>query len=131
MLTAISTDWVFRIPAVRAAEARAATGGETWLYLFSWASPAFDGRLGAAHILEIPFAFDNLHQPGVDAFTGGQAPQPLADRMHETWIGFVRGDDPGWPTYTPDRRAVMRFDTDCEVLDDPGRLEREAWAGLR
>jgi para-nitrobenzyl esterase len=129
--TAINTDWVFRIPAIRAAEARAATGADTRMYLFSWSSPAFGGRLGAAHILEIPFAFDNLHQPGVEVFTGGQAPQELADRMHETWIGFVGGEETAWPAYTPERRAVMCFDTECGVVDDPGGMEREAWAGLR
>jgi len=133
--TAITTDWTFRIPAVRSAEARAAAGGRapTWMYLFTWPSPT----LGATHALEIPFVFDNLAAPGVEAFAGPHPPQAVADAMHRSWIGFVRDGDPGhagipsWPAYLPDRRAVLGYDLDCSLLDDPDGAEREAWNGIR
>ena len=32
-----------------------------------------------------------------------------------------------WPQYDTARRATMRFDTTCEVLDDPGRDVRIAF----
>src|SRR5262249_1799206 len=35
VLTAISTDRVFRVPAIRLAEAQAAQGRPTWMYLFT------------------------------------------------------------------------------------------------
>jgi carboxylesterase type B len=34
---------------------------------------------------------------------------------------------PEWPRYDLDRRATMRFDAHCEVLDDPGRDDRVAF----
>jgi carboxylesterase type B len=38
---------------------------------------------------------------------------------------------PEWPRYDVDRRATMRFDVPTiEVVDDPGRAERELWQGL-
>lgn len=130
---ALTTDHMFRIPAIRLLEARAAhPGTHSWMYWFCWESRAFDGRLGSTHALEIPFAFDNLDQAGVDVFLGpGERPQALADRMHRAWIAFVRDGDPGWEPYHLERRATMKFDLDCELLLDPEAVERAAWQGLR
>lgn len=132
LMIALTTDFLFRIPAIRVAEARSAFDASTWMYLFSWKSRAFGGRLGATHALEIPFAFDNLDRAGVDIFLGeGPTPQALADVMHRAWIRFVRGDDPGWQPYDPDLRATMRFDQHCELIQDPDGEERQAWEGYR
>ena len=57
---AVVTDWFFRIPAIRLAEAHAAGRGATYVYEMTWRSPQFGGRLGSCHALEIPFVFDNL-----------------------------------------------------------------------
>ena len=131
-MIALTTDFLFRIPAIRVAEARSEFDASTWMYLFSWKSRAFGGRLGATHALEIPFAFDNLDRAGVDIFLGeGPTPQALADVMHRAWISFVRGDDPGWQPYDPGLRATMRFDDHCELIHDPDGEERKAWEGYR
>jgi para-nitrobenzyl esterase len=139
LLTAFTTDHMFRIPAVRLLEARAgsgtgnATGGApSWMYWFCWESRAFGGRLGSTHALEIPFVFDNLDRPGVDVFLGpGERPQDLAQVMHQAWIRFVTDNDPGWAPYDVARRSTMKFDTTSELLRDPDGSEREAWTGLR
>ncbi len=134
---AIGTDRVFRIPAVRLADARHANGADTWMYRFSWDSRAFDGQFGAAHALEIPFAFNTIDRPGVDVFLGpGEAPTALADTIHDAWIAFIRNGDPStdtlgpWPTYDPERRLVMDLDDGCRLLDDPEADERRIWDGL-
>ena len=68
LMTAISTDFMFRIPAIRLLEARPYTS-RNWLYQFNWESRAFDGNLKATHALEIPFAFDNrAHARGENFF---------------------------------------------------------------
>jgi len=135
---AVSTDWVFRIPAVRHAEARHANGGTTWMYQFSWDSRAFEGRFGAAHALEIPFTFNTLDRAGVDAFIGdGEVPHGLGEVVHDAWIAFIRDGDPStsalghWPSYEPDRRAVMDLDEECGLVDDPAAGERLLWDGIR
>lgn len=133
---AITTDHLFRIPAIRLCEAH---GGPSYQYLFSWASRAFEGRLGATHALEIPFAFNNLRKPGVSAFIGpGPDPQPLADVMHDAWIAFVRSGDPNhealpeeWPRYDSERRPVMELGDRIGIRDDPAGAERLLWEGLR
>ncbi len=138
ILIAVTTDHMFRIPAIRLAEALCANGGATWMYLFAWESRAFGGRLKATHALEIPFTFDNLDKGGVDAFLGeGPTPQKVADVMHAAWTSFIRTGDPNcdavpdWPAYDTKRRATMVFNDVSEVVDDPSGAERRAWDGLR
>jgi para-nitrobenzyl esterase len=131
LLEAIVTDWFFRIPAIRLAEAHSAGPGATYMYEFAWRSPQFDGRLGACHALEIAFAFDNLDREGNEALMGTEAPQQLADTMHRAWVAFATSGDPGWPQYDLSRRATMCFDTTSEVVDDPRSAERNLWEGHR
>jgi para-nitrobenzyl esterase len=130
----LSTDHVFRIPAVRLAERQSALGNAVYMYRFDWATPVFGGQLGACHALEIPFVFNNLDKAGSEMFTGPASPEMLhmARTMHTAWHTFARTGQPGdnWPQYTSDARNVMRFDLDSEVVDDPDGAEREAWEGL-
>lgn len=135
--TAIMTDRIFRIPAIRLAEAQATHQPErTFMYVFEWASTAFDGRLGACHALEIPFVFDNLDRGGVDLFTGGDPPQALADAMHRAWLAFARNGDPNhgglpsWPSYDEASRSTMHLDEVHRVYHDPAPEERAAWDGV-
>ena len=131
LLIALTTDHMFRIPAIRLAEERAKHTENTWMYLFNWHSRAFNGRLKATHALEIPFAFNTLSAPGVDAFIGpGDKPQALADQMHAAWIGFIRDGDPGWAPYGKERRTMI-FDTDSHEALDPAPEERLAWENVR
>ena len=55
--------------------------------------------------------------------------------MHRAWVAFAATGDPGWPAYTPDRRAVARFgngdDPGWEVVEDPRGDLRELWDGIR
>jgi para-nitrobenzyl esterase len=134
LLVAITTDQVFRIPAVRLAEAHAESGGATYKYLFTWESRALGGRLKATHALEIPFAFNTLDRAGVDAFLGpGPTPDALAAAMHDAWIAFAQRGDPScealgeWPPYRPERRAVMELGERTGVLHDPGSATRVLW----
>lgn len=137
VLAAVSTDWLFRIPAIRMAEARAAAPGATYMYEFSWRSPQCNGRLGACHALEIAFVFDNLAQPENVPLGGSAPPQRLADAMHAAWVAFARDGQPGaagmraWPRYDLSRRATMRFESEPQIVEDPGAATRMVWDGIR
>lgn len=127
LFAAAATDFFFRLPDIRLAESRRDAGRPTWMYEFAWRSPQYGGRLGACHYLEVPFVFDTLGAAGAENITGSHPPQELADDMHRRWVAFAQSGTPGWPAYTPDRRAVMTFDLDSGVIDDPRGREREAW----
>jgi para-nitrobenzyl esterase len=129
VLSEIATDWFYRMPALRLAES--VPGSH--VYEFGWETPV--GGLGACHGLEVPFVFDTLDAPGVPALVGPEPPQALADAVHRAWVAFATTGDPGWPAYTPDRRAVARFgsgtDPAVEVVDDPRGDLRVLWDGIR
>jgi para-nitrobenzyl esterase len=131
---AIATDEGFRLPAIAMADVQHVHGAPTYMYLFSWESPALGGVLGASHALEIPFVFDNVHQPGVAILTGdGDDRAPLARAMNGAWTSFARhsvpahASLPAWPQYEPTDRSTMVFDRTCSVQRDPLGADRRAW----
>jgi para-nitrobenzyl esterase len=130
LLSAVQGDWVFRMPALRLAEAHAPSRAATYMYEFAWRSPEFGGRLGACHGAEIAFVFDTLGEE-TTSLAGLNPPEHLADTMHAAWVAFASKGNPGWPRYDLTRRATMRFDTSSEVVDDPHSRERVLWEGVR
>ncbi|MEV4125734.1 carboxylesterase family protein [Nocardia sp. NPDC049707] len=72
----------------------------TYTYEFDWQSAALNGRLGAAHTVELPFVFDCLNLPALHGPRGllgpAEAPPMLAARMHGAWVQFAHTGDPGW-----------------------------------
>lgn len=128
---ALATDWFYRVPAIRLAEAREGHPGSSYLYEFAWRPPTFGGRLGAGHTIEIPFVFDKLDDPAFAPQLGAEPPQPLADLVHAAWVSFATNGNPGWPGYDVAHRTTMRFDTTPEVLTDPDPGQRTLWDGHR
>lgn len=123
LYSALMTDRVFRIPAIRLAEAPVEA-------VHPCRCAVVDLRLGACHALEIPFAFDNLSAPGASAFTGGEGPQEIATEMHDAWVAFAKTGDPGWAPYDPASRTTKLFDVPSQVVDDPDGDTRELWDGI-
>jgi carboxylesterase type B len=98
------------------------------MYWFTWPSPAFGGLLGACHGIELPFVFGNLHQPGVEVFTGSSPDRAeLADVMQRAWLAMARRGDPGWVPYDLEERPTMRFDLPSGVVSDPEANVRLLW----
>ncbi|KAH7232185.1 Alpha/Beta hydrolase protein [Fusarium redolens] len=127
LFSAIQTDWYWRIPAIRFADAHAKTArASTYMYEFAWRSPQMGGRLGASHALEIAFVFDTLGL-GTEPLLGPTPPQDLADAMHRAWVAFATTGDPGWPKYDASRRSTMHFDIDSRAVDDPLDKELKLW----
>lgn len=128
LFSAIQTDWYWRFPAARLADAHASTasaGTTTHMYEFAWRSPVAGGRLGAAHGLEMPFVFDTLGFR-TEPMLGPEPPQSLADEMHRAWVSFAARGDCGWPRYDAKRRRTMRFDATSCVVENP-LGERLGW----
>jgi para-nitrobenzyl esterase len=129
LFSAIQTDWYWRIPALRMADAHAAKArAATFMYEFAWRSPQMGGRLGAAHGVEIAFVFDTLGL-GTEPMLGRDPPQPLADDMHRAWVSFAVTGDCGWPQYDPLRRSTMRFDLTSKVVNNPLGPALAFWKG--
>jgi para-nitrobenzyl esterase len=133
---AIESDRVFRIPAIRTAEAQLAHRPDVFAYLYTWESPGFGGLLRACHAIEIPFLFGCLDLPGADNFVGrGPDAERLVERTMDAWLAFATNGDPSapglaWPRYDAAHRATMELGAKCAVLDDPFGAERRLWDGV-
>ncbi|MBL1101102.1 carboxylesterase/lipase family protein [Streptomyces coffeae] len=133
---AVLTDRMFRIPTIRAAEARADASAATYLFEFGWrtdTAPNLVGvKLGACHSLPLPFVWDTLDNPDSAMLTGDSPPQELADALHGRWVEFARSGEPAaWAPYDTIQRPVMVFEHNnepsIEVVNDPRGTERELW----
>jgi para-nitrobenzyl esterase len=121
------TDAMFRVPALRVAEAREGTA--TFAYEFQWRSPT---GFGAVHCLDVPFVFDVLDADAVDVVAGEEPPQKLADEIHGAWVRFINSGDPDWPVYETGGRSVMAFDEPVSaVVADPHEAARQRFEGRR
>lgn len=138
LLVAAWTDFAFRMPTIRLAEARAQAPATqpTYLYEVTWPSPT-QPELMASHSIELPFVADRLRDfhelsPAAVDTHGPDAPQALADAMHGAWARFAAAGDPGWAPYDLEHRTTMRFDTQSGPVEDlAGPVERELWEGRR
>ncbi len=132
---AIQGDILFRMPAIRLAEAQAVhRPSDTRMYLFSWRTPAYAGRLGSPHAIDVPFVYGNLNASGVQGFTGSGADRAIVSRaVQDAWLAFAHSGDPthpglpAWPPYDTTSRPTMVFDAKSTLQHDPMSEERKVW----
>lgn len=131
LAAAIATDWFYRVPAIRLAEAHMGGSGGTWMYSWTWRSDACGGDLGSAHGVELPFVFDCLDVEAARNRVGDDPPQTVADTTHAAWVRFVAEGDPGWSQYDSEARTTGMISDVVEAVDDPNGDERKVWNGVR
>lgn len=119
----LSLDFRYRTNAIKQATRKSKQGGApVYNYLFTWQSPVNDGSLGAAHGMELAFAFNNIAM--ARTLTGGdEDAYALGDKISSAWINFIKTGNPNsknlpnWPAYTPENGATMIFDNKCKVVN--------------
>ena len=121
VLSAILTEEVFRKPVCRIADGHAIYGGEAYVYRFDW-WPTSQARLGACHMIELPFVFDNLpNLPNWSAapMLAGCDPSSftkLTTIVQGEWLSFIRTGKPGgsglatWPSRNAAHPQSLVFD---------------------
>ena len=129
ILTAVQTDIMFRMPALKLVEAQCKNNQPAYNYLFKWKSPAIGGALGACHALEMGFVFGNFD----DTFCGsGPEAEALSHKMQDAWFAFASTGDPSceslgkWESYG-DSRKTMLLDRECGLENAPYESERAIW----
>ncbi|MFM1751776.1 MAG: Carboxylesterase [Actinomycetota bacterium] len=133
---AFDTDRMFTVPAVRLAEAQLAHTKDVWSYRFDWRTPLLGGALGACHALELAFVFNTVTDPAAAFLTGPDAPQGLADDVHQAWVSFISHGNPhhvrlpAWDRYDMSTRTTMLFDTKCSAALNPRAEELALWDGI-
>ncbi|MDE2149717.1 MAG: carboxylesterase/lipase family protein [Gammaproteobacteria bacterium] len=131
----IVTDSGFRRFALAQAQRKVQQGGApVYLYLWTWASPAYGGKFGAAHATDVAASFYNLR----DGIVGAGSPRgaALCRRLASAWCSFARSGNPNndalpaWPAFDTAKRSTMIFDDDTRVENDPDACMRQIWTPL-
>ena len=137
IMDAISTDYMFRMPSVRLAEAQSVHQPNTYMYLFEWKSPLKGGKFGAMHALELAFVFGILLPEGIGIYPArNEETEALSAAMMDTWIAFARTGNPNnesipkVPSYNPDKKATIIFDKEISIREDPYSEETAVWENL-
>jgi para-nitrobenzyl esterase len=120
------TDAGFRRSAIKQAELKAAQGkGAVYMYQWEWPTPAFGGRYGAIHGLDVSGSFREARE-GNDAAR-------VADQLSASWIAFAKTGNPNnsrippWQTFDAAARATMIFGTPTQLTNDPRKEIRTFW----
>ncbi len=123
----VRSDWLFRMPSLKLAEAQLAAGGRVHLYELTWPAPGMGGMLGACHGLDVPLVFGNLAvgQPALLIGEPGPDAEELSRQMRDAWTSFAIDGDPGWPGF--ETGATRLFGEEPAVGEYPEKISREIW----
>jgi para-nitrobenzyl esterase len=131
----IITDAGFRRFAHAQAEAKAARqAAAVYTYLWEWVCPAFDGRFGAAHAMDVAASMHNER----DAILGSGSSESrrMCETMASALLAFAKHGNPNnshlphWPRFDASSRATMVFDQDTRVERDPHGTLRKLWLDM-
>ena len=113
-----------------------------YLYNFGYKSglkvPNTDFPMGTAHAMDIGFKFNNVRPEMPGQYLAGERPERFkaSSNFAGLWTSFARTGKPGvkdqpeWPAYDLVKRPTYKIDTDCEVIFDRNKTERELWTSL-
>jgi para-nitrobenzyl esterase len=128
----LETDLLYRRSANMVAERKAAQGtAPVWTYLWTMPSPAYGGRYGAPHGVDLGPSLRNLSN-GLNGAT--PAFLRLSDQISSAWINFAANGNPNnkylptWAPFDATARATMIFDEHAHVENDPRSAIRKFWA---
>jgi para-nitrobenzyl esterase len=104
--------------------------GGAYLYVMEWPSPAYEGRFGAVHGVDLGLVLGNPR----NLIAGNTLEaRKMADVVGSTIVAFGKTGNPNcdkipnWPSYNVESRATMIFDTECRVESDPTKELRLLW----
>ena len=113
------SEYIYRAPAVRMAQACATAGQRVFLYRLDWDRQPYK----ACHTSETQFLMGrDTNLPGLDSST---AHRELSQKMHDAFINFIKsgkpeaGNLPFWPAYDRKNRFMMIFNETCSVAGTP------------
>ena len=102
-----------------------------YLYMWAWPCPAYDGKFGAVHGVDVSASFHNYRDQTVGS--GSKEGQMMVDRLSSAWVAFAKTGDPSnpkiphWTPYDGERRSTMVFDLETRLEEDPRSEIRRFW----
>jgi para-nitrobenzyl esterase len=129
------TDAGFRRFAHAQAEAKAARqAGAVYTYLWEWTCPAFDGKFGAVHAMDVAASMHNERDAILGS--GSSDARRMCDALAYSFLAFAKTGDPNnshipqWPRFDASQRVTLVFDRDTRIERDPHGALRRLWLGM-
>ncbi len=106
-----------------------------YFYRFDFDGHRMPNMVGAAHGVEIMFAFSNLDRPPSTLFVSEDMEDAyhLSDDVRTYWASFARDGDPNsfglpqWPKYSSDKKETMVLDVPLHVEKNDFEPKCEFW----
>jgi len=115
----MATDRGGRRSATLQAERKTALGkAPAYLYRWDYPSPAYGGKFGAIHGMDVSLALHNAKPPLTMDTPDSRA---MAEKLSSAWLAFAKTGDPNnkaiphWPAYSAQTRPTMLFDLKTRV----------------
>jgi para-nitrobenzyl esterase len=126
----LRSDWQYRIPMLRSAEAHA-RHNPVWVYDFAYPAPSPNIGI-ATHAFDTAFWFGNITGSGLSKFFFGRAPNDaemaLSREMQRDFAAFARLGRASWNAYDTRSRWTKSYDIpQTSILADPRGAERRLW----
>jgi para-nitrobenzyl esterase len=131
----IITDAGFRRFAHAQAEAKASRQrAPVYTYLWEWTCPAFDGKFGAVHAMDVAASMHNER----DAILGSGSADArgMCKELASALVAFAKTGDPNnsripeWPRFDTAQRSTLVFDRSTRVERDPHGALRKLWLDM-
>ncbi len=130
----LRSDWQYRIPMLRSAEAHA-RHNPVWVYDFAYPAPSPNIGI-ATHAFDTAFWFGNIAGAGLSRFFFGRAPNDaelaLSREMQRDLAAFARTGRANWAAYDTKSRWTKSYDIPkSSIVADPRGSERRLWDGVK
>ncbi|HEY0800029.1 MAG TPA: carboxylesterase family protein [Steroidobacteraceae bacterium] len=129
------TDSGFRRFAHAQAEAKAARqAAAVYTYLWEWTCPAFDGKFGAVHAMDVAASMHNERDAILGS--GSSDARRMCEALASAFLAFAKTGNPynshipQWPRFDTSQRATLVFDRDTRIECDPHGTLRKLWLGM-
>ena len=129
-LSEFMTELMFRGPMQTMADGHSNSGGNTFVYY--WSYPSARPLCGASHAVEVSYVLNN---PQDTIYTGGNVNLALATEAQKMWVNFAMTGNPSttlheFPCYDTATRQCLRLDTSIRVENDLLREQRQVVSPL-
>lgn len=131
----VITDTSFRMNARIMADRKAQQGaGPVWAYLWAAPSPAYGGRYGATHGVDVSYSMHELRMPLVGPIENNRR---LADEIASAWVSLAAKGDPNnaktpaWAKYDVAKRTTMVFgNPQSAAVEHPRKRFVDIWGEM-
>ena len=116
IIATVDSDTHFKLHMWNMLKSRPVELTNTWSYMFTWASPLYDGALGASHGMDIPFIFNNTSLPRVHIYTSDEPSNGvLGTEMSTDLLNLGLLGNPKWQPYDQTKRAIKIFNMPSSI----------------